>query len=214
MQLPPFEAVVFDLDGTLIDSYPAIAASVNFVRAEHGLAPLSVAEVKQHVGRGPDYLLSHTVAGYVKEIDQARYRQHHPTVMFELTTLLPGAAEVLRALHEAGKRVGLCSNKPRPFSCELLRHLGVAGYFDVVLGPEDVAQPKPAPDMLLTALARLGLPADRVLYVGDMTVDIETARAAGVAVWTVPTGSDPRPKLAAARPDRLLNYLGDLLAAA
>ncbi len=212
-----FAAVVFDFDGTLIDSYPAIAASVNFVRAAHGLPPMSLADVKRHVGRGPDYLLAHTVPGYRPEIDVARYREHHPTVMFEGTTLLPGAAEVLAALHGAGKRLGLCSNKPRRFSAELLRHLGIAGLFDVVLGPEDVARPKPAPDMLVLMLSRLGLPANHVLYVGDMTVDVETARAAGVAVWVVPTGSDSRAALQAARPDRILGGLhevAELLSAA
>jgi phosphoglycolate phosphatase len=209
--LPGCNAVVFDFDGTLIDSYPAIAASVNFVRARHGLPALSVAEVKQHVGRGPDYLLSHTVPGYQRDVDQAVYREHHPTVMFELTTLLPGAAEVVRALHAAGKRIGLCSNKPRAFSLQLLRHLGLADCFDVVLGPEDVPHPKPAPDMLRSALERLGVSADRALYIGDMTVDIQTARAAGVAVWSVPTGSDERGALIAAQPDRVLDALSDLL---
>jgi 2-phosphoglycolate phosphatase len=207
-----YEAVVFDLDGTLIDSYPAIAASVNFVRQAHGLLPLSAADVKQHVGRGPDYLLAHTVADFQPEIDLARYQAHHPTVMLDNTALLPGAEEALAALHGSGKQLGLCSNKPRLFSGKLLEHFGMAKYFSVVLGPEDVARPKPAPDMLVTALARLRLPADQVLYVGDMTVDIETARAAGVAVWVVPTGSDNRAALKAARPDRILPRLASLIA--
>jgi 2-phosphoglycolate phosphatase len=211
--LPGFAAVVFDFDGTLIDSYAPIAASVNFVRGEHGLGPLGVEEVKRHVGRGPDYLLAHTVPGYRRDVDVARYRAHHPTVMFAGTRLMPGAVDVLRALHAAGKRLGLCSNKPRVFSVELLRHLGVGDLFDVVLGPEDVARPKPAPDMLIVALGRLALPANRVLYVGDMTVDVQTARAAAVAVWVVPTGSDDRAALEQARPDRLLDGLRDLVAA-
>lgn len=210
--LGAYDAVLFDFDGTLIDSYPAIAASVNFIRRQHGAPPLSIAEVKEHVGRGPDYLLAHTVPGYQKVTDVARYREHHPTVMFEGTILLPGAADTLARLHADGKRLGLCSNKPRLFSGRLLEHLGVATYFDIVLGPEDVARPKPAPDMLRAALERLMLPADRVLYIGDMTVDIETARAAGVAVWVVPTGSDTRAALEAARPDRILDGLADLIA--
>lgn len=205
-------AVLFDFDGTLIDSYAAIAASVNHVRAAHGEPPLSVAEVQGFVGRGPDYLLAHTVPGYQPDVDLCRYREHHPTVMYALTHLLPGAAEVLAALRRAEKRIGLCSNKPRLFSARLLQHLGVEEYFDVVIGPEDVARPKPAPDMLVAALTRLGLPANRVLYVGDMTVDIQTAHGAGVAVWVVPTGSDRRATLEAAGPDRLLDDLHALAA--
>ncbi len=208
-----FAAVLFDFDGTLADSYPAIAASVNHVRAGHGLPPLSVEEVKRHVGRGPEYLLTHTVPGSDMPTDLARYRAHHPSVMVEGTRLLPGAAEALIQLKQGGKRLGLCSNKPRVFSQDLLKHLQVAQLFDVVLGPEDVTRLKPAPDMLQTAIARLKVTPPQTLYVGDMTVDIETARAAGVTVWIVPTGSQDRATLEAARPDRLLETLNDLVAA-
>lgn len=208
----PFAAVLFDFDGTLADSYPAIAASVNHVRAGRGLPPLSVEEVKRHVGRGPEYLLAHTVPGGDLAVDIPCYRAHHPSVMVAGTQLLPGAANVIQSLHRAGKRIGLCSNKPRLFSHDLLRHLNLADYFSVILGPEDVPRPKPAPDMLLTAVARLGLSNAEALYVGDMVVDVETARAAGLTVWVVPTGSNIRAELETARPDRLLENLADLIA--
>jgi phosphoglycolate phosphatase-like HAD superfamily hydrolase len=76
-----------------------------------------------------------------------------------------------------------------------------------VLGPEDVAKPKPAPDMLLAALRRLGVGANEALYVGDMSVDVETGRGAEVAVWGVATGSEPREALERAKPDRLFANL-------
>jgi phosphoglycolate phosphatase-like HAD superfamily hydrolase len=95
----------------------------------------------------------------------------------------------------------------------LLDFLKLAPLIEVALGPEDVARPKPAPDMLLAALERLGISAAEALYVGDMTVDIETARAAGVAVWAVATGSDEEATLRAARPDRLLHSLSELVEA-
>src|SRR5438045_442205 len=79
---------LFDFDGTLADSYAAIASSVNHVRARYGLALLPVAEVKRHVGRGPEYLLAHTVPGGDFAADLAAYRAHHPTVMAGLTELL------------------------------------------------------------------------------------------------------------------------------
>jgi phosphoglycolate phosphatase len=202
-----FSAVFFDFDGTLIDSYAAIAASVNHVRGRHGLPALPVEEVKRYVGRGPEHLFGHTVPGSDVEKNLAIYRAHHPTIMAGLTQLLPGAAETIERLDAAGISLGLCSNKPRLFSQGLLEHLGIAERFRVVLGPEDVPHLKPAPDMLRLALERLKLRAAEALYVGDMTVDIETARAAGVTVWIVPTGSDRRDVLAAARPDRLLDGL-------
>jgi phosphoglycolate phosphatase len=207
-----YAAVLFDFDGTLADSYAAIAASVNHVRARRDLPALSIHEVTRFVGRGADYLLTHTVPGGKLADDLACYKAHHPSVMLTLTHFLPGAAALLPALHAAGKKIGLCSNKPRLFSQRLLQHLEVAAYFDVVLGPEDVAHPKPAPDMLLRALERLNLPAAQVLYVGDMVVDIQTARAAGVDVWSVATGSEDRRALEDAKPDRLLADLEEMLA--
>jgi 2-phosphoglycolate phosphatase len=204
-------AVVFDFDGTLADSYPAITASVNHVRKGHGLPPLAEEEVRKHVGRGPVYLLEHTVPGSQDvQADVACYRAHHPSVMREGTRLLPGVADTLAALHAAGLMLAVCSNKPVGFTRDLLRYLGVADNFTVVLGPEDVPRPKPAPDMLQEALRRLAVPREEVLYVGDMVVDIDTARAAGVRVWVVATGSDEPATLRAARPERLLTRFGEL----
>ena len=189
----------------------AIAASVNHLRQRHGQAPLPVDLVRRCVGRGPEFLLRSTVPGVDWPADWAAYQRHHPTVMRPLTRLLPGAARVLAALCSRGLTLGICSNKPRIFTQELLDHLKLADLFAVVVGPEDVPRPKPAPDMLRAALGRLDLTAAEALYVGDMRVDIETARAAGVAVWVVPTGSDDRASLEAAKPDRLLESLSQLL---
>jgi phosphoglycolate phosphatase len=205
-------AVIFDFDGTLANSYPAITASVNHVRSLYQLAPLPEEEVRRFVGRGADYLLTHTVPGAPIPAALAAYKVHHPSVLRSGTTLLPGVAETLSALHTSGLRLGVCSNKPRPFTRELLDYLAVARLFEVVLGPEDVARLKPAPDMLVTALSRLGVASAEALYVGDMTVDIATARAAGVAVWVVPTGSDEEAALIAAQPDRLLREFRELIA--
>jgi hypothetical protein len=122
----PYRAVLFDFDGTLGDSYPAIAASVNHVRALHHLGPLAVDEVRRHVGRGVEYLLAHTVPGGDLAADAAAYRAHHPSVFRAGTRLMPGAAEVLVALHCRGLRLGVCSNMPVAFTRELLAYLGVA----------------------------------------------------------------------------------------
>lgn len=206
-----FRAVLFDFDGTLADSYASITASVNHVRALYGLPPLGEPEVRRHVGRAAGYLLQHTVPAGSLEDNMATYRAHHPSVLRSGTRLLPGAAECLRALHERGLLLGICSNKPVHFTHQLIDYLGIASYLNVVLGPEDVPRPKPAPDMLRVALTRLNVTADQALYVGDMGVDIQTARAAGVSVWVVPTGSDEIETLRQAHPDRLLRDLGELI---
>jgi phosphoglycolate phosphatase len=203
-------AVLFDFDGTLGDSYPAITASVNHVRSLHGLAPLSVAEVLPHVGRGPGHLLGKTVPAGDVSANEAAYVAHHPSALHAGTRLMEGAKELVTALHQRGLRLGVCSNKPVAFTHELLRYLGIDGMFQAVLGPEDVAHPKPAPDMLLAALPRLGVSAEEALYIGDMSVDVQTARAAGVPVWIVATGSDKPLTLVEARPDRLFASLEEV----
>jgi 2-phosphoglycolate phosphatase len=205
-----FRAVLFDFDGTLADSYPAITASVNHVRQLHGLPPLAEPEVRRHVGRGGGYLLEHTVPAGTLEANVAAYHAHHPSVLKSGTRLLPGAAEALRALHQNGLKTGVCSNKPVVFTRTLVSYLGVASFLDLVLGPEDVRQPKPAPDMVLAALAKLNVEASQTLYVGDMVMDIQTGRAAGVSVWVVPTGSEEIEALQQAHPDRLLKNLQEL----
>src|SRR5438132_5982978 len=212
MHRSSFKAVISDFDGTLADSYQAITASVNHVRALHRLPPLPEPEVRKHVGRGPGHLLAYTVPGGDAENDLAAYKAHHPSVLRSCTRLFPGVAATLAALHQAGLRLAVCSNKLRPFTLELLDYFGLAALFQVVIGPEDAPRPKPAPDMLLAALSRLGVAKQDTLYVGDMTVDIATARAAGVTVWVVPTGSDDVIDLRAAHPDRVLESFRDLAA--
>src|SRR6516164_2270935 len=113
-------AIIFDFDGTLVDSYPATAASVNHVRALRGLTPLSESEVRKHVGRGPAYLLEHTVPGTEVEVDLASYRAHHPSVLRSGTRLLPGVEPTLRRLHDSGLKLAVCSNKPQRFTLELV----------------------------------------------------------------------------------------------
>jgi phosphoglycolate phosphatase len=206
----PLRAVLFDFDGTLGDSYPAITASVNHVRAHHGLPPLSVEEVKPHVGLGPANLLAQTVPAGDVSANVALYMAHHPSVLHSGTRLMPGADDLLHSLAGTGLPLGVCSNKAVAFTRELLSGLGLGRCFAAVLGPEDVAHPKPAPDMLLVALTRLGVPAGEALYVGDMATDVRTGRAAGVPVWVVSTGSDLPQTLERARPDRQFHNLVEL----
>src|SRR5438552_9288539 len=104
---PTLKAIIFDFDGTLVDSYQAITASVNHVRAAHRLPPLGESEVRRCVGRGPAYLLEHTVPGTNLENDLALYRAHHPSVLRSGTHLLPGVAETLEALKKAALRLAV-----------------------------------------------------------------------------------------------------------
>lgn len=205
-----YQAIFFDFDGTLADSYAAITASLNHVRACRDLPPLPEAEVRRFVGRGLEHLLADCVPGTDIAVDADRYREHHPSVLRSGTRLLPGCADAMKTLHAAGMRLGICSNKPARFTRELITILGLDVHFTLALGPEDVPNIKPAPDMLLEGMRRFGASPTQTLYLGDMVVDIRTARAAGVPVWVLPTGSETREALLAATPDRLLESLAEL----
>ena len=108
-----------------------------------------------------------------------------------------------------GVKLGICSNKPVAFTRIILADTPFQPLFDAVLGPEDAGRHKPAPDILNLAMARLGVGPAATLYIGDMSIDVETARAAGVRVWVVPTGTDSAATLDAARPDRRLRDLDE-----
>jgi phosphoglycolate phosphatase len=208
----PITAALFDFDGTLADSFAAITASTNHVRAHYGLAPMPEAEVRKYVGYGLANLLADLVPGAPLDAAVAVYREHHERVMIPETRLMPGVAETIPELARRGYRLAVCSNKRVEFTRELVRALGLADHFAAVLGPDDVGQrPKPDPAMLLEGLTRLRVSACEAVYVGDMVVDVQTAKAAGVPVWVVlPDGSDP------AKPvdwgaDRVLHSFTNLL---
>lgn len=200
-------AVLFDFDGTLANTYPGIAASINHLRAGYDLPPLPEDQVRRHVGRGPAYLLQQTVPVGDNARNVEAYKAHQVSVLYSGTQLFPDTLTTLQALRAFGLQLGICSNKPKSLTVDLLGHFQLAAHFALVVCPEDVARPKPAPDMLLHALAVLQLHPTEVLYVGDMVVDIETARGAGVTVWVVPTGSNDRHELSAGQPDQLLDNL-------
>jgi phosphoglycolate phosphatase len=205
-------AALFDFDGTLADSFPAITASTNHVRTIYGLPPLAEDEVRRYVGLGLDHLMRTLVPNAPPDAAVAAYRAHHPSVMFTGTRLGPGVAETVAELARRGYKMAVCSNKRVEFTRQLVASLGLGEYLQIVLGPDDVAnRAKPDPVMLQEALRRLGVSAAEAVYVGDMAVDVHTARAAGVPVWLVPGGAAGPEDAAAAGPDRVLTRFADLL---
>jgi phosphoglycolate phosphatase len=181
--------VIFDLDGTLIDSYAAIAASLNHARSGFGLPPLPADEVRRHVGRGLEALLSELVGPQRVAEGLARFREHYARVYPDATFVLPGVRPTLARLRAAGLALGVASNKPARFGEAILEGLGLRHHFGCVLGPDRVGATKPDPAMLHACLRCLALTPERALYVGDMVLDVATAAEAGVAVVLVPGGS-------------------------
>ena len=191
----PIRAMLFDFDGTLADSYRAITASVNHVRERHGLSALSVEQVRPNVGRGLPYLLEELRAGYgsrsrfptlSRPSSKRHGRRHGSSSGGDDVVAVP--ARTHDQARDLLEQAGIVHSSP---DCDAWS----GQLFDQILGPEDVPSPKPAPDMLIEAIRRLDTPPSDAVYVGDMTVDIQTARGAGVRVWVVPTGSDTRDAL-------------------
>jgi phosphoglycolate phosphatase len=206
------KAALFDFDGTLADSFAAITASTNHVRAGYGLPRLSEAEVRAFVGYGLPHLMETLVPAAPVDEAVARYREHHQTAMLAGTRLMPGVAEAIPELARRGYRMAVCSNKRVEFTRQLVDALGLGPHFAAVLGPEDVAgRPKPDPAMLLEGLTRLKVSPAEAVYVGDMAIDVHTAKAAGVPVWLVLGGAAGHESATAAGPDRVLAGFADLL---
>ncbi|MCE9561029.1 MAG: HAD-IA family hydrolase [Planctomycetes bacterium] len=206
-------AALFDFDGTLADSFAAITASTNHVRTHYGLGQIPESEVRGYVGYGLADLIRNLVPIAPPDEALALYREHHQTVMLTMTRLLPGVAEAIPELARRGFKMAVCSNKRVEFTRQLVAALGLGDYFTAVLGPEDVGnQPKPHPAMVLEGLNRLGASRTEAVYVGDMSVDVQTARAAGVTVWIVLGGAAGHEDATASKPDRVLTHFGELMA--
>ena len=208
----PIKAVLLDFDGTLADSFDAITASTNHVRDLYGLPPLPESVVREYVGFGLQNLMEQLIPGADTAEAAARYREHHPKVMLGGTRLRPGVAETIPILHQRGLRMAVCSNKLAQYTRELVAALGLQPYFAAVLGPEDVAgKAKPDPSMLLEGLRRLQVSTAETVYVGDMAIDVHSARAAGVPVWIFPGGAAGHESVNATGPDRILKGFDELL---
>jgi phosphoglycolate phosphatase len=196
---PSVVAIVFDLDGTLIDSAPDIGSALNSLLAERGRAPLALMTIRTMIGDGSTELVRRAFAatGAGLSDDQLseavrRYVDLYAAHPVSSGCVYPGVHETLRALAAAGVRLGLCTNKPSRVVAGVLPALGLASYFGVVCGGDTLSARKPDGAPLLWVLDRLGLPSveapGRAAMVGDGRNDVLSARAAGVPVIAVSYG--------------------------
>jgi phosphoglycolate phosphatase len=202
--------IVFDLDGTLIDGYAAIADALSFAMERLGVAPLPIDSVRRMVGHGLEKLLEQAVGEDLAARGVLLFRQRYAEVAIEETALMPHVPEVLATLSDSGYPMAVASNKPAEFSRRILDAKGIGSLFLAVAGPDAKTPAKPDPAMLLGLMAAAGATPGKTIAVGDMEVDSEFARSAGCRVVLVPGGSRSREELAMVPADALLGDLNDL----
>ena len=187
-------ALIFDLDGTLIDSAPDIAAAVERTLADHEVA-IDAAEIRDYIGDGASRLIERVLAARgLAAADEAALAQHvadfnahYHAIPAAYTQCYAGVREMLGQARRAGRKIGLCTNKPQAVAERVLAELDLLGEFDVLVGAGTYAL-KPDPEPLNACVDQLGVAPDDTLYVGDMAVDRDVARAAGLAVVLVSFG--------------------------
>jgi phosphoglycolate phosphatase len=191
------QAILFDLDGTLIDTAPDIAAALNLAQQRQGLEPATLAQVRGWIGDGTRASLAKALraAGVADDALEARVNALWPGFEFDYAQccgehgrVYPGARRMLERLTGAGLQVGLVTNKEATFAHRLLVRHDLNACFDLMVCGDTLPVRKPDPSMLLHALQALQCAPEDALYVGDSALDVRTARAAGVAVWTVAHG--------------------------
>ena len=194
------KAVLFDLDGTLIDSAPDIHAALNEVLASYGEPPFTVEAVIGFIGGGVPKLIERAYAALDKTLDPAtldrivdRFLKIYEPRSTDLTTLTAGASEVTRHYTEAGIPIGVVTNKPEAATREILAHFGLLDLMDVIVGGDAGPEKKPAPGLLFLACERLGLDVADVVFVGDSENDVDAGLAAKMAIVAVRGGYTSRP---------------------
>ena len=226
------QAVIVDLDGTMVDTLGDFEVALNRMLAELQLPPIDRALVERTVGKGSEHLIRSVLAHQLQRIDpttegstcpavqpEARYEQawrsyqaHYRAINGRFSEVYDGVREGLQALREAGLPLACLTNKPRAFATDLLQAKGLSGYFACVFGGDSFERKKPDPLPLLKTCEALGTAPARTLMVGDSENDGLAARAAGCPVALVTYGYNHGQPIERAPHDRLIASLAELLA--
>jgi phosphoglycolate phosphatase len=211
--------IVFDLDGTLVDTAPDLIDTLNFTLTAHGLPALPYDEARAMIGGGARTLIERALAAEGRDctpadVDRlytpfvARYGEH----IADRSRLFPHVETALDRLAETGHRLAVCTNKLEALTKKLLQTLDMASRFAAICGQDTFGVQKPDPRMFRATVARAGGNPERAIMVGDSITDIRTARAANVPVVAVSFGYTDVP-IADLRPDRIISSFAELPAA-
>jgi phosphoglycolate phosphatase len=208
--------IVFDLDGTLIDTAPDLVATLNVVFEREGLPPVPYATARNLIGGGARAMIARGIKAEGRSVTPERLEQlfadfvaHYTEHVADLSRPFPGLIGALDTLSQRGHRFAVCTNKFERQSLLLLNQLRLADRFDAICGQDTFGIPKPNPEILHRTIAAAGGAPQHAIMIGDSETDISTARAAGIPVIAVDFGYSERP-VAEYRPDRLISHFNQL----
>ena len=207
-----FDTIIFDLDGTLVDTAPDVREGINGALERMGLPPLSMDQVKRAIGPGRDEffrVIFQDVENPDVDTFIARFREIYWDHCLDRTRLFPGMHDVLNRLD--GQTLVVASNKPKVFTEKILKGLGIRDRFEFVMGPEDVAHPKPHPEMVVKVLTLAGGKPSKSIIVGDTANDLKAGRGAGVGLCGARYGYGNTEDLERMHPDFLIDFPLELM---
>jgi phosphoglycolate phosphatase len=193
----PAKAVLFDLDGTLLDTVLDLHAAANGMLADLGRPEVAIEDIRAYVGRGIPNLVKRVLAGKLEAADDpapapadalASFRKHYAEFNGRATRPFPGVMEGLAAIKAKGLPMGVITNKAKSFTCPLLDRTGLHPFFTVAVSGDQLPKPKPDPMPIIWACGRLGVSPNEVIMVGDSVHDFHAGRNAGCKVFLVPYG--------------------------
>ena len=219
----PFDLVMFDLDGTLIETAPEIFDAVSDTLTRFNLPAVTQKQVDDWIGHGTRELLIQALA-FTGKTDQATVRASNSLRLIEAefvanyqkrcgtrSTLYPHVRETLQALRQAGVKLAVVTNKEGQYTQTVLKAHGLQDGFDRVISGDSLPTKKPKPDGIWACMEQFGASLGRSLFVGDSSIDIATAKNAGVAVWALPYGYNMGAKIEDSHPDRVIPDFSTIL---
>ena len=205
--------ILYDLDGTLVDTREDITRAANHMRAQMDLPPLSLREVCRFVGLGLRQLVASCLEAQEDDVrieeGMRIYRAYYAEHLLDHTVLYPGVREVLD--HFRGRSQAVVTNKPNPYSRQILEGLGVAGYFVKIVAGDSGYAKKPDPSAILSLMEEEQALSSQTVLVGDSPIDVEAGTRAGICTVAVAQGFSDRQELESARPQQLVDNFGQLL---
>ncbi|HCJ67325.1 MAG TPA: hypothetical protein DHV62_08405 [Elusimicrobia bacterium] len=203
--------IILDLDGTIVNAYRAIEKSLNFTLRKLGYPPASISQVRRAVGWGDENFIKR----FVKEEDIEKgleiYRQHHQSALLKYSLVIPKVKRILTLLKKRNYQLAIASNRPEKFTKLLLNHLGLKKYFATVICAKNKDEIKPHPWLLLKIIKKLRVKKNEAIYLGDMTIDVQAGRNAGIRTIAILGGSSSRNELKKVKPSKIISKFPELL---